>query len=202
LVHFNNTTFGKTKSLSRICLKPHPSNILNLAYYLHCEYNESDKNNLLNMKTEIISKLYKTVMNYNLKKYQKPISTRWLYQLTIAKQYLNQKDIHLQFSDCENLNIEIQIIARFGEWFYEKVIFFLIGRDTNFTNLSNRFKAGEMPDNVEQWINELQIAIKNLDEVFVEELLLAYEILSEDEFIDLMNRIENGLVKALEAFKK
>jgi len=47
----------------------------------------------------------------------------------------------------------------------------------------------------------LQIAIERPSEVFIEELLLAYEILSEDEFLDLENRIKNGLVKALEAFK-
>ncbi|CAG8836575.1 4903_t:CDS:2, partial [Racocetra persica] len=58
-VHFNDTTFGKTKSLSGICLEPHPFNILNLAYYFHCRYNESDKDNLLNMKAEKISELYK-----------------------------------------------------------------------------------------------------------------------------------------------
>ncbi|CAG8547519.1 8062_t:CDS:2 [Dentiscutata erythropus] len=45
-------------------------------------------------------------------------------------------------------------------------------------------------------------SIEHPDEVFVEEFLLAYEILPEDEFVDLTNRVENGLVKALEAFKK
>ncbi|CAG8799025.1 9353_t:CDS:2, partial [Racocetra persica] len=76
------------------------------------------------------------------------------------------------------------------------------GADTNFTNLPNGFRASEMPDNLEQWIHELQTAIKHPDEDFVEELLLAYEILPKDEFIDFNNRIENGLIKALEAFKK
>jgi hypothetical protein len=59
-----------------------------------------------------------------------------------------------------------------------------------------------MPDKVEQWINELQITIECPSEVFIEELLLAYEILSEDEFLNLENRIKNGLVKALEAFER
>ena len=89
------------------------------------------------------------------------------------------------------------------------IMFFLISKDTHFTiqennsvySLSNRFRASEMPDKVEQWIDELQIAIEHPSEVFIEELLLAYEILSEDEFLDLENRIKNGLVKALKAFK-
>ena len=59
-----------------------------------------------------------------------------------------------------------------------------------------------MSDKVEQWIDKLQIAIENPSEVFIEKLLLAYKILSEDEFLDLENRIKNGLVKTLEAFKQ
>ncbi|CAG8751038.1 26579_t:CDS:2 [Racocetra persica] len=194
-VHFNNTTFGKTKSLSGICLEPYLFNVFNLAYYLHCGYNKSDKDNPLNMKAEKISKLYKALLNYDLKRYQKPISTHWLYQLTMAKQYLNRRDIHLQFS-------KIQIMVSFGKWFYEKVIFFLIGKDTNTTNLPNGFRASKIPDKVEQWINDLQIASEYPDEVFVEEMLLAHETLSTDEFNDLINRIEYGLVKALDAFKR
>ncbi|CAG8515974.1 23961_t:CDS:2 [Cetraspora pellucida] len=97
-VHFNDVAFGKINSLTGICLKPHLSNVLNLAYYLHCRYNKLDKDNPLNMKTKKISKLYKALLNYNLKQYQKPISTHWLYQLTTAKQYLDRKDIQLQFS--------------------------------------------------------------------------------------------------------
>ncbi len=58
-----------------------------------------------------------------------------------------------------------------------------------------------MPDKVEQWIGKLQTAIEYSDEVFIEELLLAYKILSENEFINLANRIKNGLIKTLEAFK-
>jgi len=92
---FDNTIFGKINSPSGLSLHPHPFNVINLAYYFHCGYNESNKDNSLNMKTETISKLYKTLIDYDLKRYQKSISSRWLYQLTTAKQYLNQKDVHL-----------------------------------------------------------------------------------------------------------
>ncbi len=228
-VTFDNITFGKINSPSGLSLHPHPFNVLNLAYHLHCGYNESNKDNPLNMKTKTISKLYMTLMNYNLKRYQKPISSHWLYQLTTARQYLDNRDSHLQFSEWfvhhleaannvpegylkkwktfhdflqnDKLNIEIQVMVRFGEWFYEKIMFFLISKDNSTYPLPNGFRASEMSDKVKQWIDELQIAIENPSEVFIEELLLAYEILSENEFLDLENRIKSGLVKALEAFK-
>ncbi|CAG8799776.1 1872_t:CDS:2, partial [Racocetra fulgida] len=56
----------------------------------------------------------------------------------------------------------------------------LLNLDTNTTNLPSGFRASEMPDKVEQWINELQIAAEHPDEVFVEEMLLAHEALSTD----------------------
>src|SRR6266540_6541948 len=142
-VTFENTTFEKINSPSGLSLHPHPFNVLNLAYHLHCGYNESNKDNPLNMKMKIINKLYMTLMNYNLKRYQKPISSHWLYQLTTARQYLDNRDSHLHFSEWfvhhleaannvpegylkkwktfhdflqnDKLNIEIQVIVRFGE---------------------------------------------------------------------------------------
>ncbi|CAG8486949.1 2491_t:CDS:2 [Dentiscutata erythropus] len=39
-------------------------------------------------------------------------------------------------------------------------------------------------------------------EVFVEELLIAHEFLLTEEFYDLTSKLENGLIKALELFKK
>jgi len=75
LVTFENTTFGKINSPSGLSLHPHPFNVLNLAYHLHCGYNESNKDNPLNMKMKTINELYMTLMNYNFKRYQKPISS-------------------------------------------------------------------------------------------------------------------------------
>nr|CAG8612782.1 366_t:CDS:2 [Entrophospora candida] len=43
---------------------------------------------------------------------------------------------------------------------------------------------------------------QHVEEVFIEELLLAHEVLPEDELFDLVNKIENGLAKASETFKK
>jgi len=85
---FDNTTFGKINSPSGLSLNPHPFNVINLAYHLHSGYNEYDKDNPLNMKNETIKKLYKTLLNVDFNKYQKPITSRWLYQLITARQYL------------------------------------------------------------------------------------------------------------------
>ena len=94
------------------------------------------------MKTETINSLYKALLNHNLTKYQKPISSRWMYQLATAKQYLERRSVHQQFTQwflCqleaankvpdgylkkwrvfneflhnEKLNIEIEVMVRFG----------------------------------------------------------------------------------------
>jgi len=98
-VTFDNTTFEKINLPSGLFLHSHPFNILNLAYHLHCGYNESNKDNPLNMKIKTINELYMILMNYDLKRYQKSISSRWLYQLTTARQYLDNRDSYLHFSE-------------------------------------------------------------------------------------------------------
>ena len=79
---------------------------LYLAFYLHDGYNLSDKDSLLNLKSNIIRDLYKAVFNYELTKYQQPIRQRWLYELKAAKQYLKRYEIHKQFAQyfLEQLN--------------------------------------------------------------------------------------------------
>ena len=59
-------------------------------------------------------------------------------------------------------------------------MFFLIGK-------------GNQPSS--KWVR-----VKHVDEVFIEKLLFAHEVLPEDEFFDLTNKITNGLLKALETY--
>lgn len=155
--HFENEAFGKLNSPSGLSLHDHPFNLLNLAYHLHDGYKDSDKDNPINMKSETIKTLYWTLFQYPLKQYQKPITSRWLYQLKTAKQYLKRKEFHLKFAtwfvnELENsrsvpktyikkwqlfiewlqnpiLNIQIKFMVKFGESFYEKVFVFLTGFD-------------------------------------------------------------------------
>ncbi|CAJ0881903.1 11376_t:CDS:2, partial [Entrophospora sp. SA101] len=194
-------TFGSNPNPSGLSLRPHPFNLLNLAYYLHNGYNDSDKDNPLNMKTETIKKLYWTFLQYQLKNYQKPISTRWLYQLETAKQYLDRKDIHLVFArffvdqlmssknvperyyhkwttflswlQDEKMNILIRIMVQFGKWFYEQLFHFLTGADP-------------CP-------RELNEVVERPEIIFFEEFQAASEHLEENDYIDLMNKVKAGL---------
>jgi hypothetical protein len=50
------------------------------------------------MKADVIRQLYKELLNYDLTKHQKPIRTRWLYELRTAKQYFERHAAHLQFT--------------------------------------------------------------------------------------------------------
>jgi len=98
LMNFENIAFGKLDSQIGLSLKEHPYNLLNLAFYLHNGYNESNADNPLNINTKIIQQLYKELLGYDLTQYQKPIRQRWLYELQAAKQYFERHEIHLQFA--------------------------------------------------------------------------------------------------------
>ncbi len=49
------------------------------------------------MKAEIIYDLYKTLLNFDMNQYQKPMRSRWLYELKTAIQFLERKEAHKQF---------------------------------------------------------------------------------------------------------
>ncbi|PKK68701.1 hypothetical protein RhiirC2_713177 [Rhizophagus irregularis] len=157
LMNFENTAFGKLDLPSGLSLKEHPYNLINLAFYLHDGYNESDKDNPLNMKADVIRQLYKELLNYDLTKYQKPIRTRWLYELRTAKQYFERYAAHLQFAQWfvqklsiikkvpqryiekwkifyswlnnTKLNLQLRCLVKFGEKFFEPIYEFLTGYD-------------------------------------------------------------------------
>lgn len=157
ITKFENEAFGKLKSSSTSLLTEHPSNLLNMAYYLHDGYKDSDRGNPMNMKADTIKNLYWTLLQYRLKQYQQPISTRWLYQLRTGEQYLERKEVHLQFASwliplLENsknvllpyvnkwkvfqdwlqspiLNFQVKCMVTFGKKFYAEVIAFLTGYD-------------------------------------------------------------------------
>ena len=101
-------------------------------------------------------------------------------------------------------------MVKFGEWFYERIINFLIGSDkhpyiiqgTSSKPLPNGYRAHQMPEMVEIWIDELKNALQNPDEIFIEELLTAHDLLNEQEFLNLADRVQLGIEKAFEAFKK
>jgi len=68
-MNFENAAFEKLDSLSGLSLKEHSYNLINLAFYLYDGYDESNKDNPLNIKAETIYQLYKELLDYNLTKY-------------------------------------------------------------------------------------------------------------------------------------
>ncbi|CAJ0879316.1 15108_t:CDS:2 [Entrophospora sp. SA101] len=121
----------------------------------------------------------------------------------VPEGYLHKWKTFLEFLQNENLNTEILIMVKFGEWFYEKIIYFLIGSDTNSSHpLPNGYCAHQMPDMVQTWISELENVVQAPEEVFMDELLAACDHLNEQEFLDLAQRMKIGIEKTLNVFKK
>ena len=174
--YFENEAYGKLNSPSGLSLQEHhPSSLLNLAYHLHDGYKDSDKDNPVNMKSETIQKLYWTLLQYRLNQYQKPITSRWLYQLKTGEQYLERKEFHLKFASwfipqIENsknapknyikkwkvflnwlqdplLNLQVKSMVKFGQRFYAKVFSFLTGYDATPRILQNGISIHLPPGN-------------------------------------------------------
>ena len=68
-----------------------------MAYQLHDGYKDNDRDSPTNMRSDKIKNLCRTLLQYRLKQYQRPITTRWQYQLKTGEQYLERREIHLQF---------------------------------------------------------------------------------------------------------
>ena len=105
------------------------------------------------MKTEIIYDLYKTLFNFDMNQYQKPMWSYWLYELKIVIQFLECKEAHKQFVkwfipklcllkntpkaylskqklfeiwlNDSQLDIQIKCLIKFGKEFYELMVTFL-----------------------------------------------------------------------------
>ena len=73
LNNFEETAFGKLPTNIGFSKTQHPFNLLYLAWMLHDGYNQSDRSSPLNMKSEMIQKLYKEQLDYKLTKYQCPL---------------------------------------------------------------------------------------------------------------------------------
>jgi fumarate reductase subunit C len=156
MTKFENETFGKLKPSAGLLVE-HPSNLLNMAYNLHDGYKDSDRDSPMNMRSDTFKSLYWKLLQYSLKQYQRPISTRWQYQLKTGEQYLERREVHLQFATwfipqlessknvlasylkkwnlfkdwLQNplLNLQVKCMVKFGKKFYAEVINFLTGFD-------------------------------------------------------------------------
>ncbi|CAB5182836.1 unnamed protein product [Rhizophagus irregularis] len=198
--HFEEAAFGKLSNSTGFSRKLHPYNLLYLSWNLHDGYNSSDRDKPLNLNASIIKELYDGLMGFHYNQYQLPLRSRWGYELQTAKQYLNRHEAHILFAhwfiiqleDHKNtpktylndwrlfeswltnsiLNIQIKCLVNFAEHFYEPLVQFMVGQDPN------------------------------LQMFFADELSEAVEILSNDEFEELFNNLENGINTAYEYFEK
>ncbi|CAG8648164.1 8791_t:CDS:2 [Funneliformis mosseae] len=88
---FNKLTgeicFGKLPSISGLSQKKLPENLLYLTLEIHDSYNKSNKETPMGINSDHIRMLYQERIQYKLPKYQQPLRTRWLYELTCAEQY-------------------------------------------------------------------------------------------------------------------
>ncbi|CAG8825595.1 7154_t:CDS:2 [Cetraspora pellucida] len=90
LNNFEETAFGKLPANTGFSKTWHPFNLLYLVWMLHDRYDRSDKDLLLNIRSETIRGLYKAWLDYQLTKYQQSLRSRWQYELITAEQYLEQ----------------------------------------------------------------------------------------------------------------
>ncbi|RIB12802.1 hypothetical protein C2G38_1785321 [Gigaspora rosea] len=85
MTHFENTAFGKLNVDVGFSTQKHPFNLLYLIWHLHNGYDESKKENPMNMKASYISDMYKKLTGLQYTKFQKPLRQRWLYELHAAR---------------------------------------------------------------------------------------------------------------------
>ncbi len=83
--HFEQAAFGILSNNTGFSRKPHPYNLLYLAWKLHDGYDSSDKDKPLNINSQIIRNLYDGLLGYHYNQYQLPLRSRWGYELRMAK---------------------------------------------------------------------------------------------------------------------
>ncbi|RIB15105.1 hypothetical protein C2G38_2143741 [Gigaspora rosea] len=154
--HFEQEAFGALSNSTGFSRKPHPYNLLYLAWKLHDGYDSSDKDKPFNLNSQIIKDLYDGLLGYHYNQYQLPLRTRWGYELRTAKQFIDRRTAHVEFanwfvSELKNhntskqyfndwclfqswllnskLNIQIKCLINFAEHFYEPLTQFMTGQD-------------------------------------------------------------------------
>jgi hypothetical protein len=157
LNNFEQAAFGKLSNGTGFSKKPHPYNLLYLAWKLHDGYDSSDRDNPLNINAQIIKNLYDGLLGFHHNKYQLPLRSRWGYELQTAKQYLSRHAAHIEFTNwftesLENLkttpkaylenwqlfkiwladpilNIQVKCLVNFATHFYEPLAQFMVKQD-------------------------------------------------------------------------
>ncbi|PKK61653.1 hypothetical protein RhiirC2_816295 [Rhizophagus irregularis] len=237
--NFEEVCFGKLPGVSGCSQKKLPANLLYLTWELHDGYSKSNKETPMGINSDHIRLLYQERIQYKLPKYQQPIRSRWLYELTCAEQYLEHREAHIQFVNwflpclksrkntpktCIKkwelfeawlhdpfLNIQIKVLIRFGKDFYRPFAKFVTGYDPNIqelipnlsdiTTFSGR-RSHQMSDFVARTTMQLKNIVENPCHFFENELLEGTDLLNNDQFNELITKIELGAQKALELHQK
>ncbi|PKY52833.1 hypothetical protein RhiirA4_470718 [Rhizophagus irregularis] len=126
------------------------------------------------------------------------------------KAYLNDWRLFESWLSNSIVNIQVKCLVNFAEHFYEPLVQFIVGQDPNLRIIQNGQlvqlpfgrRAHEVPDKVYEWKAFLENIKNNMEMFFVDELLEAVEKLSNDEFEELFDSLENGINEAYEYFEK
>ncbi|RIB11928.1 hypothetical protein C2G38_2202146 [Gigaspora rosea] len=201
-------TFGKLSNASGFSQKEHSANLLYLAWDLHDGYDKSDKDKPMGVRSDYIRVLYEERFKYELTKYQQPIWSRWLYELVCAKQYLERRNIHIQFAEWF---LSLKLLVRFGKQFYEPIVKFLTGYDPELKisiqnslsiNLPPGRHAHQMPDFIVRKTIKLRNIVEDPYLFFEKELLENINLLEDHQLNELILDLEHGTKKALELHQK
>ncbi|RIB22167.1 hypothetical protein C2G38_2174691 [Gigaspora rosea] len=157
--HFKQEAFGALANSTGFSRKPHPNNLLYLAWKLHDGYDSSDKDKPFNLNSQIIKNLYDDIIITNFNCYFIPVGNH-----NTSKQYYNDWCSFQSWLLNSKLNIQIKCLINFAKHFYEPLIQFMIEQDktphiyknNQFINLSSGLQAHEMPDKVYKWYRFLQ----------------------------------------------
>lgn len=173
MIHFENAVFGKPTVETGFSNQKHPFNLLYLVWQLHEGYNESNKDNPMNMKSKYIANLYYELLGIRFTKFQKPLRTRWLYELQAARQFIERRESIQTFTNWfltklymrkntpksyitkwellkdwledSILQIQIECLVKFGERIYEPIMNFLVASDLQPRILHDNGELKQLP---------------------------------------------------------
>ncbi|RIB25071.1 hypothetical protein C2G38_2241643 [Gigaspora rosea] len=182
-----------------------------ITWDLHNGYDKNDKDKPMGIQSDYIRMLYEERFEYKLIKYQRPIRSRWLYELICAEQYLERRTIHIQFTEwllarLKARNNTPKLYIKNGKFYYP-IIKFLTRYDPvlqNFMsiNLPPGRRAHQMPDFIVRTTMQLRNIVEDPYSLFEEELLENISFLEDYQLSELISDLECGIKKALQFHQK
>jgi len=124
-----------------------------------------------------------------------------------SKLYLEKWELFSNWLQDPNLNIQIECLVQFGTQFYKPFAQFIAGydptprileKDQNLKSLPAGCRAHQMPDAIAKMTFDLKRISNNIYNFFGKEIMDATIKLSDDEFSELINGLQNGVKKAFE----